>query len=179
MRDFGQTLLLSLTELIQFLLIGIFIVVPWNGRSVVYVLVERKWTGCQATQMHNCNHMCVFFLHYNLIFTLLPNAKCHWERKLRSVFFKLRQLGCSSTLRSTRVGQHFADNNFKYIFLNESFDVEFSETYSQGSDQQVIIIGSNNDLAPMGQQSFIWTYWIYDVIVYWHISAIRPRWFHL
>ena len=68
-------------------------------------------------------------------------------------------------------GRHFADDIFKFMFMNEMFCISyqsFTEVCSQGSEWQKDNVGLSDGLAPNMRQALTWS----NVDpVYWRIYA--------
>ena len=64
-------------------------------------------------------------------------------------------------LRLSQDGHHFADKTFQSIFFHKNYciliQISLKFIYSQGYNLQYVITGSDNGLAPIRGQAFVWT----------------------
>ena len=80
-------------------------------------------------------------------------------------------LAMVDTLRPKKNGCHFADNNFQFSpeWKSSYLDLNFTEFCAQGSNQQYIIIGSDNGLLSVRCHAIIWTN---DGLAWWGIKVL-------
>ena len=76
-------------------------------------------------------------------------------------------------LSPIRIGRHFADDPFKYIFLNETvrISIKISLKFVPKGKPITFHIGSDNGLAPTRRQGITWTNGSYITDAYLRHSA--------